>query len=124
MGASIVPDSVETQAWGGQIAQLMTQLQAEKRKHRACDRRLQALEIAAIAFITQLKEKVSQRQLEKDNVMQILRTQEKFSSINFASSPDVADPDWFVALQAKVQSAAASAMNEGKDLSFDDEIDD
>ncbi len=55
--------------------------------------------------------------------MQILRTQEQFSSINFASSPDLADPEWFEALQAKVQSAAASAMNGSEGLSLDDESD-
>ena len=53
--------------------------------------------------------------------MQILRTQGQFSSINFALSPDLADPEWFVALQAKVQSAAAFAMNGGEGLSLDDE---
>jgi hypothetical protein len=70
-----------------------------------------------------LKEKVSQRQLDKENILQLLRTQTQFSSINFASSPDLVDPEWFVALQAKVHSAAASAMNEGGGLSLDDEAD-
>ena len=122
-GALITPSSEETQASGGQIAQLIAQLQAEKKTSRALDRRLTALEGASINFITQVKEKVSQRQLEKENILQLLRTQTQFSSINFASSPDLVDPEWFVALQAKVHSAAASAMNEGGGLSLDDEAD-
>ena len=65
-GALITPSSEETQASGGQIAQLIAQLQAEKKTSRALDRRLTALEGASINFITQLKEKVSQRQLEKE----------------------------------------------------------
>jgi hypothetical protein len=122
-GAPIAPASEATQASGEQNANLIAQLQAEKKKNRSLERRLQALEVASITFTTQLKEKVSQRQLEKENILQILRTQEKFSSIVFASSPDLVDPEWFVALQAKVQSDAACAMNGGEGVSLEDDFD-
>ena len=56
-GALITPSSEETQASGGQIAQLIAQLQAEKKTSRALDRRLTALEGASINLITQLKGK-------------------------------------------------------------------
>ena len=97
----------------------MTQLSSEK-KNTALERRMAFLENLLVTYITQLKEKITQRQQEKDTVLKILRTQKGFEAFSLQSSAEVTDPDWLVQLRSRLESAASAAMSSSPGLVLDD----
>ena len=101
------------------VSHLMTQLSSEK-KNTALERRMAFLENLLVTYITQLKEKITQRQQEKDTVLKILRTQKGFEAFSLKSSAEVTDPDWLVQLRSRLESAASAAMSSSPGLVLDD----
>ena len=119
-GADIFADSKDTEVCNEKVTELMTQLSSEKKKNGALERRMTFLENLLVPFVVQLKEKITQRQQEKETVLQILRTQKGFEAFSLQSSADVTDPDWFVQLRSKLESAASAAMSSSAGLILDD----
>ena len=118
-GADIFADSKETEASNKQVTDLMTQMSSEK-KNTALERRMTFLENLLVTYIIQLKEKITQRQQEKDTILQILRTQKGFEAFSLQSSAEVTNPDRLVQLRSRLESAASAAMSSSPGLVLDD----
>ena len=69
-----------------------------------------ALEKASIDHISKLQDMITQREIEKDAILQVLRTQPAFSSITFQSAASVPQPEWLAELRQKVEAAASAAL--------------
>ena len=109
-GAAIVSASADTLALGEQQSALIHDIQSEKLKVRGLERRMTALEKASIDHIPKLQDIITQREIEKDAILQVLRTQPAFSSITFQSAASVPQPEWLAELRQKVEAAASAAL--------------